>query len=85
MTEKRIEFLKRIHIHDNWISVDGIGRIGIYASYEQAILLDHSMIWIVGTNDRIYCNSGEIENKICDLFLTEKIIRGHKLKKIGKK
>jgi hypothetical protein len=75
MTTKRAEFWKKISINSNSIEVVGLGRIGMFSPYDQAILLDYSMKWIVGTNDKIPCSS-QIKDKICDLFLdNQKIIR----------
>ena len=61
---------KDIWIHDGWINVDGVGRIGMYLKNEQAIGLDWSMKFIVGTNERISCDydEREIKNKIIKLF-----------------
>lgn len=61
---------EKIHIWDNWIDVDGLGRIGMYSPSQQAILLDYSMKWIVGTNERIYSSSeeGNIKVRILELF-----------------
>lgn len=57
-----------IWIDDNWISVDNIGRIGLYSRDKQAILLDYSTKWIVGTNENIPCNITEVKQKIIELF-----------------
>jgi hypothetical protein len=59
-------------INNGWISVEGLGRIGMYSNYDQCILLDYSMKWIVGTNERIYCSIGQVESKIKELFKNEK-------------
>lgn len=61
--------LKHISVDDNWIHVVGIGRVGLYSSSDKAILLDYSMKWIVGANERIPVNSpSEIKEKILQLF-----------------
>jgi hypothetical protein len=57
-----------IHIEDNWIRVEEIGRIGLYSPSKKSILLDYSMKWIVGTNENIPCNTSEIKAKIVELF-----------------
>jgi len=61
---------KDIWIYDNWINVNGVGRIGLYLPSEKAIGLDWSMKFIVGTNEKIPCsyNEREIKNKIIKLF-----------------
>lgn len=82
--QSREDFKTRIGIDDGFIRVDGIGRIGMYSSFDKAILLDFSMKYIVGINERIPCERSEIKNKICDLFLdTNKIIRAAKLRKLN--
>jgi hypothetical protein len=58
----------KIWIHDHWISVDGVGRIGLYATDKKAILLDYSMKWIIGSNEEIPCKEHEIKDKIIELF-----------------
>ena len=59
---------KDIYVHDNWIHVDGIGRIGRYLVDKKAIGLDWSMKLIVGSNDEIPCTQTEIVDKIYNLF-----------------
>lgn len=63
---------ENIHISGNWISINDIGRIGLYASYKKSILLDYSMKWIVGTNEDIPCTPSEIKDKILNLFNNER-------------
>jgi len=58
----------KIFIQDNWIHVDGVGQIGLYSPFDKAILLDYSMKWIVGTNERISCTPSEIIDKVINLF-----------------
>ena len=62
--------IDKIWIVDNWINVDGLGRIGMYSTFDNSILLDYSMKFIVGNNDRIPCsnNHSDIKNKIMGLF-----------------
>ncbi len=62
-------FEKNIWINNNWICIDGLGKVGLYSVYDKAILLDYSMKWIVGTNDRIPCERYEIKSKILNLFV----------------
>lgn len=59
-----------IDIDDNWIIVSGVGRIGLYSPSDKMILLDYSMKWIVGSNERITSNGSlyDIRNKIKLLF-----------------
>ena len=57
-----------VWIYDNWINVDGVGRIGLYYIDKKAIGLDYSMKWIVGSNEEIPCTRTEIKNKILELF-----------------
>jgi hypothetical protein len=57
-----------IFVHDNWIFVDGIGKIGLYSISRKAITLDWSMKLIVGSNDEIPCTRTEIKDKIYDIF-----------------
>jgi len=59
---------KDIWIYDNWINVDGVGRIGLYLPSENSIGLDWSMKFIVGTNEKIQCSYSEIKTKIVELF-----------------
>jgi len=61
---------KDIWIYDNWINVDGVGRIGLYSPSDNSIGLDWSMKYIVGTNEKIPCsyNESEIKTKILELF-----------------
>jgi hypothetical protein len=59
---------KQVWVHDNWIHVDGVGRIGLYAIDRKEIQLDYSMKWIVGSNEAIPCTKTEIEDKIFELF-----------------
>jgi len=63
---------KDISIYDNWINVDGVGRIGLYLPSEKSIGLDWSMKFIVGTNEKIPCNYSEIKTKIVELFNPKK-------------
>lgn len=58
----------KVYVHDGWIHVEGVGRIGLYSSYDKAILLDYSMKFIVGTNERILCDRLEVVDKIVELF-----------------
>ena len=60
----------QIWIHDNWITVDGVGRIGLYQIFDKTIGLDYSMKWIVGSNEPIPCSHehNEIKDKIMELF-----------------
>ena len=60
----------QIWIHDNWINVDGVGRIGLYLTDKKAIGLDYSMKWIVRTNEEIPCrnDANQIKDKIMELF-----------------
>ena len=58
----------QIWIHDNWINVDGVGRIGLYDKMRKVILLDYSMKWIVGSNTEIPCTYDQIKDKIVELF-----------------
>jgi hypothetical protein len=60
--------IEDIFIHDSWIYVDGIGRIGMYLKDKKAIGLDWSMKLIVGSNDEIPCTQTEIKDKIYELF-----------------
>ena len=58
-----------IWIENNWINVDGVGRIGLYSPIEQTIMLDWSMKFIVGTNERIHrVKESEIIKEILKLF-----------------
>ena len=57
-----------IYLHDGWIHVDRVGRVGMYFRSEHTIALDYSMKWIVGTNDRIPCREDEVKDKIYELF-----------------
>jgi hypothetical protein len=59
-----------IWIHNNWINVDGVGRIGLYFKDKKAIGLDYSMKWIVGNNEEIPCSNddNQIKDKIMELF-----------------
>jgi hypothetical protein len=57
-----------IYIHDSWIYVDGIGRIGMYHRDIHEIGLDWSMCLIVGFNKNIPCKEHEIKDKIYELF-----------------
>jgi hypothetical protein len=60
---------KHVSVYDNWVYVDGVGRIGMYSPYDKAILLDWSMKFIVGTNERIPVDStSQIVEKIKILF-----------------
>lgn len=61
---------KDIWIHDGWINVDGVGRIGMYLHDKKAIGLDWSMKFIVGTNENIPCDydENEIKTKVLELF-----------------
>lgn len=59
---------ENVHINDGWIEVDGIGTIGRYLKDIQSIGLDYSMLWIVGTNDRIKCSYSKIKDEIVELF-----------------
>jgi hypothetical protein len=63
---------KDIWIYDNWINVDGVGRIGLYLPSENSIGLDWSMKFIVGTNEKIPCSYSEIKTKIVELFNPKK-------------
>jgi len=67
--QKRI-LEKHINIYDNWISINGVGRIGLYSPMDRAILLDYSMLFIVGTNENIPCENdhSKIKQKILNLF-----------------
>ena len=58
----------QIWVHENWISVDGLGTIGRYLQDKKAIGLDYSMKWIVGSNDEIPCTHDQIKDKIVELF-----------------
>ena len=57
-----------IFVHDSWIYVDGLGKIGMYLKDRKAIGLDWSMKLIVGSNDEIPCTQTEIVDKIYELF-----------------
>ncbi len=57
-----------IWINYGWVHVDGIGRIGLYSSYDHTLRFDYSMKWIVGTNEQINCNESEIKNHVLNLF-----------------
>ena len=57
-----------MNLHDDWIHVKGLGKIGMYSKYDGAILLDYSMKWIIGTNERIICKEYEVFDKIKELF-----------------
>jgi hypothetical protein len=59
---------EQIHIYDNWINVDGIGRVRMYSNFDKSILLDWSMKFIVGSNDRIPCERSGIVDKVLTLF-----------------
>lgn len=69
MTNRKIS-RDQIWIHNNWINVDGIGRIGLYYIDKKTIGLDYSMKWIVGSNDEIPCRNDatQIKDKIMELF-----------------
>ena len=69
-----MSIIDNIWIHDGWINVDGIGRIGRYLKDVQTIGLDYSMKWIVGTNERIPCKESEIKEKVITLFKDERKI-----------
>lgn len=69
-------FLEQVSINDNWIHVDGVGRIGLYSPSRKVIGLDYSMKWIVGSNDEIPCSPShaDIKEKIFELFNNHKTI-----------
>jgi hypothetical protein len=58
----------QVFIHDNWIYVEGIGKIGLYHTDKKAIGLDYSLKWIVGSNSEIPCAYDQIKDKIVELF-----------------
>lgn len=60
--------IKDVYLNDNWIHVDGIGRIGLYAPDKKAILLDYGMKMIIGNNNEIPCNKSEAVAKVVELF-----------------
>ena len=72
----------KIWVRDNWIHVDGVGRIGLYAKDKHAILLDYSMKWIVGSNEEIPCREDEIKDKILKLFNDDNNSKGTSLQSI---
>lgn len=59
-----------IHVYNDFISVDGIGTIGLYVNDTKDIRLDYGMNFIVGTNKPIPCIKSEIPDKILELFNT---------------
>jgi hypothetical protein len=73
MNTDKEKFINKIHIHDNWIVVDGIGRIGMYWKFDKKITLDYSLKLMGYSNEEIYCNESEIKEKIYKLFTMKTI------------
>jgi len=61
-------FIKKIWMNNDFIHIEGLGRIGMYSNYDKAILLDYSLKFMGYCNESIPCDRYEIKEKIYKLF-----------------